>query len=388
MTLHAWSILSISLLTVMAGAVVAPALAAVQAAFPDVPATTVKLLLTAPSVCIIPMTFLAPRVCARLGYKRTILLGGTLYLLGGAGGGLATSFPVLLATRVVLGIGVGMIMPMSNSLVSVFFAGEARVRMMGRTASTANLGSIAGMFCSGWLAQMNWRYAFAIYGISLFTMTMTTLFLQEPPATHGPAGASGRLPLGAWLGAGALLLLMIAFYCLPTNLAMFLVREGYGDARYSGVALAVSSAAGFLAGLALPRLRLLLGRLLPLGMLAMMTAGFLCLHQSDGLLTALAGVALVGLGFGSLWPTLLVVVAKATPLPKSMQAMALAGSMIFLGQFLSPLVFDALGQALDLLNPRSLFGLASLGTAAAALGMVTVGGRLQRLLDHRPVSPV
>lgn len=382
MTLHAWSILSISLLTVMAGAAVAPALGAVQAAFPDVPATTVKLLLTAPSVCIIPMSFLAPRLCRRLGIKGTLLLGGTLYLLGGAGGGLATSFPMLLATRIVLGIGVGMVMPLSNSLVSVFFTGEERVRMMGRTASTANLGGIVALFCSGWLAQANWRYAFAIYGISLVTMVMTTLFLQEPAREQSPAAATGRLPLGAWLGALGLLLLMIVFYCVPTNLALFLIQEGYGEAGNSGMSLAGSTAAGFVAGLMLPRTRLIFGRRLPVIMLGLMAAGFLGLHHAGGLAGAMGGVMLVGFGLGSLWPSLLVAVAKATPLPLSMRAMALAGSMIFLGQFLSPLVFDAAGALLGTRTPRDIFGLAGLATAAAVLGALFLGNRVRRWMER------
>ncbi|AGW15176.1 MFS transporter [Megalodesulfovibrio gigas] len=383
MTLNAWSILSISLLTVMAGAAVAPALGAVQAAFPDVSPTTIKLLLTAPSVCIIPMSFLAPRICARLGVRRTLLLGGALYLLGGAGGGLATSFPMLLATRIVLGIGVGLVMPMSNSLVSVFFAGEERVRMMGRTASTANLGGIVALFCSGWLAQANWRYAFAIYAISLVTMTMAALFLQEPPPEQSPAAATGRLPLGAWLGALGLLLLMIVFYCIPTNLALFLIREGYGEAANSGMSLAGSTTAGFVAGLILPRTRLMFGRQLPLVMLCLMAAGFFCLHYATGLASAMGGVVLVGFGLGSLWPSLLVAVARATPLPLSMRAMALAGSMIFLGQFLSPLVFDAVGVLLDTRQPRDIFGLAGLATGAAVLGMALLGRQVRRMMEQR-----
>ncbi len=380
MTPHAWSILSLSLLTIMAAAAVAPALATVQAAFPDVSPTTIKMLLTVPSLCIIPLSFLSAKLCAILGTRRTIFLGASLYLLGGMGGGLAPNFSMLMATRVILGIGVGILMPMSNSLVSVFFQGEERVKMMGRTASTANLGGVFALICSGLLAQISWRHSFAIYGIALVTVTLVALFLKEPPRSASPSSAEGRLPLGAKLGALGLMLLMIVFYCLPTNLAMFLVAEQYGSASSAGMALAFATGTGFFAGLLLPRTRKVCGSYLGPAMLSCMALGFAMLNYATGFLQAKCGVILVGLGFGTLWPSLLVLIAQATPLPLSMRAMALGGSMIFLGQFLSPLIFDLAGTLMGAMHPRMAFGLASLAAAVAVPCLLAGKGRLLRVM--------
>lgn len=381
MTAHAWSILSLSLLTIMAAAAVAPALATIQAAFPQVSSTSIKMLLTAPSLCIIPMTFLSAKICNAIGVRRTIFLGGSLYLLGGSGGAFAPNFEVLMGTRIVLGIGVGILMPMANSLVSIFFSGEDRVRMMGRTASTANLGGIIALTGSGMLAQIGWQYSFAIYGIALITMTLVALFLKEPPLVGGLSAAKGRLPLAAKLGAASLALVMIVFYCIPTNLALFLVAEGFGDAGDAGLALALNTGTGFVVGLFLAKTRRLCGHLLGPAMLGSMALGFASLYHAGGLVPAMGGVVMVGIGFGTLWPSLLVFISQVTPLSQSMRGMALGGSMIFLGQFLSPLTFDAIGAVLGVLAPRTVFGLAGIATGSAALLLLLGQRRLAPYLS-------
>lgn len=387
MSMRDWSILSISLLTIMAGAAVAPALASIRAGFPEVSPTTVKLVLTLPSLCIIPLTFVSERLTRRFGKRRVLLTGISLYLLGGLGGGLATSFAMLLGTRVVLGLGVGLMLPMSSSLIADFHEGEARLRMMGRSAASSNLGGVVALVCSGWLASLDWRLSFGVYALAVVTLLLVAFRLPEParPAATG-AAAAGGLPPAALLGGLGLCLLMVVFYCVPANMALFLVSSGIGDASKAGVTLGLVTSAGFAAGLLLPRSRRAFGQGLPLVMLICMAGGFFLLHGAARLTEAWAGVALVGLGYGSLWPWLIAAMSQAVERRQTMLTMALAGSSIFFGQFVSPLVFDGAGMLLGDHSPRTLFLLAGLTAAASAPLVWTLRPRLLRLarLAKRP----
>ena len=176
------AILSVSLLTIMASAAISPAMAQIGQAFPGTNKTVVKLILTLPSLLIIPFSLLSGWLATRIR-KRTILVWGLgIYCVAGAGGGLAQSIGQLLVIRAVLGVGIGLIMPLSTTLIADFFEQDARTRMMGLSGAVNNVGGVVFLSVSGWLACISWRWAFSVYALSLITLLLTPCLA---------AGASG-----------------------------------------------------------------------------------------------------------------------------------------------------------------------------------------------------
>lgn len=125
------AILSLSLLTVMSGAAVAPAVADIVAYFPNSSDMLGKMVLTTPALTIIPMALITGLLSSRIARKRLVYAGIFFYIVGGAGGGLATSIPFLLSMRAVLGIGVGILMPLSTGIIADIWSGDEKARTMG-----------------------------------------------------------------------------------------------------------------------------------------------------------------------------------------------------------------------------------------------------------------
>ena len=69
------SILSLSLLTVMAGAAVAPALNVIQAHFAQSSQTFVQMIISIPTLFIVITNFFFPKLCRRLNPRTLVLLG-------------------------------------------------------------------------------------------------------------------------------------------------------------------------------------------------------------------------------------------------------------------------------------------------------------------------
>jgi MFS family permease len=219
------AILSISLLTVMASAAVSPALAKIRQAFPTADITLIKLVLTLPSLLIIPFSLLSGFLAARMKKKTVLLIGLVIYFLGGIGGGFAQNITQLLVIRGLFGIGVGLIIPLSTSLIADFYEGAERTKVMGLSGSVSHLGGVIFLLLSGWLACMSWRYAFGVYALSLITAVMLAVWLPES-VSKKPAGmAKSKLPGGIYWCAVLGALMMVAFYAAPTNLAMFIENE-------------------------------------------------------------------------------------------------------------------------------------------------------------------
>ena len=110
------AILSLSLLTVMAGAAVAPALGTIREHFSDSPDTVVQLIISMPALFIFLTSFIFPSFCKKYGLRTLVMTGLALYIIGGCGAALFDNIWIVLVFRALVGAGVGFIMPLSTGL--------------------------------------------------------------------------------------------------------------------------------------------------------------------------------------------------------------------------------------------------------------------------------
>lgn len=135
------SILSLSLLTVMAGAAVAPALEVIRRHFSDARQLEVQLVVCMPALFIVITNMFFGRLASRFGARTLTMVGLALYTVGGAAAGLFNSIWAVLVMRALVGVGVGMIMPLSTGLLTYYFAPEKREGLMGLSSAANRLGS-------------------------------------------------------------------------------------------------------------------------------------------------------------------------------------------------------------------------------------------------------
>ena len=106
------SILSLSLLTVMAGAAVAPALGVIKEYFADSDQLFVQMIISMPALFIVLTNLLFGRLAKKFGSRTLVIAGLMLYTVGGCAAGLFDSIGLVLAMRALVGIGVGIIIPL------------------------------------------------------------------------------------------------------------------------------------------------------------------------------------------------------------------------------------------------------------------------------------
>lgn len=157
------TIISIAMATVMAGAAISPALGLIAENFSDSNPTLVKLVLTAPSLIIIPFSFILSYLTKKISKRSIVLIGVGIYVITGVGAQFTNTIEMLLAFRFALGTGVGLVMPLSFTLISDYFSGKELTQMMGYNTAFSNFGGIVTMLLAGYLATFNWRVPFNVY---------------------------------------------------------------------------------------------------------------------------------------------------------------------------------------------------------------------------------
>lgn len=372
---------AISSITVLAGAAIAPAMGQIASNFPDVNPLFIQMIITLPSIMVIPCTMFSHRLCEAFGKKRVLVAGLVMYFAGGCGAGLAGNIWLLLALRCVLGVGMGIITPICHSLPADFFTGERKVSVIGRMSAFVTIGAAACSVGAGWLAIISWRASFGIYAVSLLVLAMVLFFLpavarrgtDAAPASPAPAI---QLPGRVYFLGFTMFLYMAAFYTFPLGMAIHLEKTGLGDSRTAGYLLALLSVIAFGIGLFFPRIMALLDNKLPLTLLLCMGVGYLGVAFAESTAQVWLGCVLVGVGLGGLTPLHFVRINQAVPKQHMVKAVSVLIAGTFAGQFASPFLLMAIENFPTFHNSLGVFG--SIGAGLATLALLIAPAALTR----------
>lgn len=339
-----------STLGVMAGAIVVPVLEVIRGDL-GVGGTAAGFIITAHGLAIAISSPIVGRLIDRWGVRLPLATGLVVYGIGGGAGVLADSFPWLIASRLLLGLGAAAVFSGTTvTLLSLYQDGQ-RDRMLGWRTTATTAGGFIWPLLAGVLGNLTWHAAFTIYlvGIPLGLATLLTLPTARPePAQGKRIGAVALLRTYPILLLWYALMLSIglAMYSvavfLPQRLAQIGVNEPFLVSWYQAVSAIASAIVGFT--YARIRARSSYPTLLRIAM-ACWATGFVILGTVTQFPLVLCCGAVFGLANGLLMPVVTVLIGDTPPPQLRGQATSLSGTAVFIGQFISPLVFGPLMQA-------------------------------------------
>ena len=370
-----WAILSISLLTVMAGAAMAPALGAIKEHFDDCSSLTVQLIVSLPALFIIVTTFLFRPLCRLMRTRTLALTGLALYIVAGAGAYFVDDIVLLLILRALLGVSVGMVMPLSTGLLSFYFPPRMQSRLMGLSAAMNQMGGVVATMLAGVLATIGWNYAFLVYLAGLIAIVLIAIFLpnehlQSPQTAIEGTGnseaaqaeAASTRPTTLKLlkrfhpSVTAMLFIMILFFVYPTNFALTAQEQGLSTLATTLIMVGLDVVA-FFVGLAfgwlMNNLRVQMKYIAPLFFLG----GYAALALVPGAAGMIFGSALIGLANGAGVPYVNTIASIKGGRDAAVTVMPLISASLYLGQFLSPLIVSPLARLIGTPNAPYLVAL-------------------------------
>jgi len=140
----------------------------------------------------------------RYGRKRVFVVGVGIFTLASAVGGLAPNLTVLIAARVVQGIGAALLTPASLALLGAAFDAKGRGQAVGVWAGASGLTSAVGPVVGGWLTQaISWRAVFFInLPVAALSVWLVLAFAKESKgARSGPVDWAGAVAVTVGLAA-------------------------------------------------------------------------------------------------------------------------------------------------------------------------------------------
>ncbi len=331
------AILSLSLLTIMAGAAISPALGEIGHHFPDASTLLVQSIATTPALFIVLTAFIFQKLSARLSIRNLTCLGLVLYIIGGCGAALMDNIYGILVCRAILGVSVGIVMPMSTALISYFFKPEEQVVLMGRSSAMNNFGGIVALFFSGILAALSWRYAFLVYAGALIPLSLCLLYLPNDNLPQRPNSAISNtwrtLPIYI-IG----FLVMVNLYAMVANFAMVCTKEAIFPPSSIGCIMALQTFMAFLIGMNFKALSQRFGKFMPpLAGLLFILAFTLFAYVKNPIIVTFAMMCF-GSALGTTMPLLFIKLSSLVDKEHIPSVMSRMSAAIYAGQFTSPLI--------------------------------------------------
>lgn len=377
-----------SMMTLMGGAAVAPALPKISAYFAGYPETSVAMIITLPSLAIVLTGWLVGMICDRTGKVRLLAIFLAVFALLGVSGAYLGSLELILVGRTLLGIAIAGIMTTTTALISEYYSGSERVRAIGYQSAAMGFGAIVLEISGGFLASFGWRETFLIYLIALLFIPGVFLTMEEPKKdtrvskmAEGPGadGGASRLPFGTLSAIYiAIFSIMLIFYTLPTKLPYLLLDDGITSTVITGALLGIPGLVIVFSSLSCSRLYSRFSRQTVIAAGFFIAAlGFFVIGLVSNLAPVVCGLVCIGIGQGFVITTLVNWLCSVAPASRCGTLFGVYSMFLYLGQFVSafaaqPLI-DAGGTYAAVFLFDGIYGV----VIAAAFAFFAVGKKVR-----------
>ena len=345
---------SVSALTSLPGLAVSPILGELSTIFPHATELDIQMLTSLPSLLIIPFVLLAGKLAEKRDFIRLLRVGLWLFAASGVLYLFSSRMWQLMAVSALLGIGAGLIIPLSTGLISRYFTGEYRVRQFGYSSAITNMTLVVATAVTGYLAEVHWRLPFAVYLLPLISLVLSAYLkkdaasvtikqaaaiippIQSTPVISGKYGIHIRHLVQLMLFYGLVTYVVLAVtFNLP-----FLMEAHHFSSGNSGLMISLFFLAIMAPGFMLDSLVKLLGNKTKFYSLLAIAIGLLLIWISPTEWLIVPGCILVGLGYGIIQPLIYDKTVDTAIPQKTTLALAFVMVMNYLAILLSPFITD------------------------------------------------
>jgi MFS family permease len=317
-----------------------------QSIFPHASELEVQMLESLPSLMIIPFMLLAGRWAVKGNKIRLLVAGTAIFLISGVWCTTSYSLVELIAASTLVGVGAGMIIPLSTGLIVDYFTGDKRVNQLGISSAVNNLTLVVATSAVGYLADVEWHLAFVVYLLPAVTLVLIPALSRTKPEPEPKSGAQNRqTTLNVRVIVGLVLFYFAITYTsliVTYNTSYVASLAGMGSSE-AGVIISLFFLAIMAPGFMLNRIIAIFGRTVNLWSLVAMCIGLLLMSLPHPTATSLTiGAILTGLGYGVMQPIIYDKAATNAPPHLSTLALAIVMTTNYLAILVAPFMIDGI----------------------------------------------
>ena len=346
---------SISALNALPGLAVSPILGKLSAIFPHSTELDIQMLSSLPSLLIIPFIILSGKLTEKVNNIFLLQVGLVIFSLSGVLYLVSTKMWQLIAVSALLGVGSGLIVPLSTGLISRFFTGAYRTKQFGLSSAITNVTLVLATVLTGYLAEVNWHLPFVVYLFPLISIVLSFYLKKNispypavsPQATQSRTGTDTNNSFGKFGIQIRHLIQIMLFYGLATYLVIiisfnlpFLMKEYHFTSGNSGLMISLFFLAIMAPGFVLNQIVSYFGKKTKFACMLSIAAGMALILVSRTEWLIGLGCILAGLGYGVIQPIAYDKTTRTAIPAKVTLALAFVMAMNYLAILLCPFIIN------------------------------------------------
>ncbi|MDR2655400.1 MAG: MFS transporter [Oscillospiraceae bacterium] len=336
----------------MANAFIAPAMATIGAAFPDVSRANIQLIMTFGMIGSFPLTLISGGLAGKFRVKPLVTLGAALIVAGALFPlALNGSIVYLYISSLLMGAGQGITLTLGSTLITQLFEEPERSRIFGINGSSQQAGSMIMMFAAGLFAAARWSnvYLTGLLCVPTLLLVIFCLPMDKKSQTAGPVSQEGAPVSKGWHPASwpvAIFILMFAitFAASMINSAMLLDEQLSQGSAVAGIVSSVSGFASILAGILYKTISEKLKQHILWAGALLLTAGLFFSYIAANVPVYFIGMCCINLGFTFGFVGGMHAMSRVVPPEKVAGAMGLFMGSQTLGSMICPYVINPIAE--------------------------------------------
>lgn len=357
---------------------ISPVMTNLAAEFPGIDPSAIAMVVTLPAFTILPALFLTSALVTKVERMWINAAAFLFVVVGGMLPAFLHSFTLILVCRGVLGLGMGMLMPIQSTYIAEFPETE-RAGIFGWSQGINSIISSLLVVLVGVISAGTWRNAFLLYGI--FAVCFLIVFTGIPRTGKLGSGTEGAEATAAQggvkkIGGRFVLFCISQFLAQICNIAMmssfsfFVEANGLGGTQ---MASNITSAGIFVlavGSILLPYMLNVLKSWSGVAFLAVSAGAFVLLSLANPIMAAV-GYCLVYTFVGLYSTYISITITQILPLSMVALGSSISTASIFIGQFISPIVQKLTADILhvDSTSPMVFAAFAAVLAAVAVVNL-------------------
>ncbi len=299
----------------------------------------------------------------RVGRLKIIIPALIVYGAGGLIAGTAAllmkqPYYVILAARVLQGIGAAGTAPVAMALVGDIFKSKERTKALGIIEAANGLGKVASPILGSLIALIIWYAPFFVYGVLSIPIALAVYFVVKEPEAKGQtrsvkqyfqalgdvARTKGLSLAALFLGGMVVLFLLFGVLVYLSDVLEKKYKiEGVLKGSILAIPVLTMAITSSLSGFFLQKRRPWMKAVISVG-LGLITASLAAAAFFKSTVMFFAAMSVVGIGSGLVLPSLNTLVTSATSLQQRGAVTSVYGSVRFFGVAIGPPVFNLLAK--------------------------------------------
>lgn len=204
---------------------------------------------TLPSIMIVTFIYFSNAIAEKIGMKTSVILGLTFVGIGGSLPAVSDHYAMILFSRILLGIGIGLFNSLAVSYINLLYNGSIRAAMLGIRNSMESLGQMVLIFLAGIFVNTRWNYSFLVYAVALplavlFAWRVPALAMEKRPVNEKKSRLDPRVFLLV------LFSLLLVLNQIAVSIRFAAIAKGIDPNIHASLYLSLTPLAGILAGFA------------------------------------------------------------------------------------------------------------------------------------------